>query len=35
MIDADGVDTSDAQTMSPQPISNLPYPKTITVRHSA
>jgi Domain of unknown function (DUF4338) len=29
-----GVDTSDAQTMSPQPISNPPCPKTITVRHS-
>ena len=28
-----GADTSDVQTMSPQPISN-PIPKSITVRHS-
>ncbi len=27
--------TSDAQTMSPQPISNPPCPKTTTARHSA
>ena len=30
-----GVHTSDAQTMSPPPISNPPCPKTTTVRHSA
>jgi hypothetical protein len=30
-----GVDTSGAQTMSPQPISNPRCPKTTTVRHSA
>jgi len=28
-------DISDGQTISPQPISNLPCPKTITDRHSA
>jgi hypothetical protein len=33
MIDANGVDTSDAQINVTTPISNLPCPKIIIVRH--
>jgi hypothetical protein len=34
-LSCNGAHTSDAQTMSPQPISNPRCPKTTTVRHSA